>query len=872
MKLPFFGWVRPKLFRAGIARDIQDELEFHLHMRRTEYEGAGKSRRAARRDALHRFGDYDRVESACRAIHRLPNKPRALAIMIESLWQDIRYAVRTLRQHPSFTVIAVLTVGLGIGANTVTFSVVNTTLLQPLPFDGAERYVRVWRKSDRGSMRITPTAEMIAAVREHATSFDAVATYSSTRFVVSEDGEPRELGAAVVSPELIPMLGLRVELGRPFTPSDTTPGQDKVVLLTEAFWKREFAADPDVVGRTLRLDDEAYTIIGVLPAKADLFFGDTDRELWVPGKESTPTVARLRPGVSIEQALAEIQTIHAEGNFEPGMAEDWPLDLLPHNDRLASDLRTGLWVLLGAVGFVLLVACVNVANMVLARGMARSHEMAIRAALGAGKLRVVRQLVTESLLFTILGAAVGIALAHASLGVIMANLPEGLRQVSARIDGYVLAATLGVSVVTGLIFGLVPAGQLRSLKLNQALSHGQRSGSGAPRGSTARQSLLAAEVALALLLVLGAGLMVKSLRRLAQLDPGFDPTNVVSFRVNPPEARYAGFEQQDVFYADVLSRIRQLPNVERAALGAVEWIGFMEGVVRPDGAEVDADAPKTGMTMNLVSEGYFATVGMALREGRGFTADDAGEDSRSVVVNEAFARAYWPGEPAAGKQFRINDGERPYHVIGVARDLRVNGLNSDPDRLQVYYPYDHFQNLSFQTIVVRGVGSPDDLIPLLKGQVWSVDPTLPLKDIKVATEELLDAIARPRFNALALSSFAALAVLLAAIGIYGVISLTLQQRTHELGVRLALGTKHADVSRLMIAHGMKPILIGAAIGIGLSIGLTRYLRTLLFEVEPTDPVTYATVVPLLLLVGVVACYWPARRVTRLDPVQALRQE
>ena len=872
MKLPFFGWLRSKLFRAEIARDIHDELELHLHMRRTEYEGAGKSRRAARRDALHRFGNYDRVEAACRAVHRLPNTPRARAIMIESLWQDIRYAVRTLRQHPSFTVIAVLTVGLGIGANTVIFSVVNTTLLQPLPFDGGERYAAVWRKSPQGTMRITPTAEMIAGVREHATSFDAVATYTGSRFIVTEDGEPRELNAAAVSPELIPMLGLQLPLGRPFVPADTITGQNKVALLTDGYWRRRFGADPDVVGRTLHLDDDAFDIIGVLPAKADLFFSNTDRELWIPTSGATATVARLRPGITLEQATAELQTIHAEYDFEPGMAEEWPLEVRRYNDRIASDLRTGLWVLLGAVGFVLLVACVNVANMVLARGAARAQEMGIRAALGAGKLRVMRQLVTESLLFTLLGGAIGVALAYAGLGVIMANLPEGLQQISARMDGYVLAATLAVSLVTGLVFGLVPAGQVRSLDLHQALSHGQRAGTATRRSAMARQSLLAAEIALALLLVLGAGLMVKSLRQLARLDPGFDPTNLVSFRVNLPTARYADFDQQDAFFSDLLSRLRQLPNVERAALGAVEWVGFMEGAVRPEGVAFEAEAPKNGMMLNLVSDAFFATVGMTLPEGRGLSADDSREDERSVVINEAFARTFWPGESAVGKRFRMNESTNVTTVVGVARDLRVNGLNSNPDQLQIYYPYDHLRDLTFQTVVVRGVGSPEELIPLIKGQVWSVDPTLPVNNITVATEKLFDAIARPRFNALALSAFAALAVVLAAIGIYGVISLTLQQRTHELGVRMALGAKHADVTRLMIAYGMKPILIGAAIGVGLSMGLTRYLRTLLFEVEPTDPVTYATVVPLLVLVGVAACYWPARRVTRLDPVQSLRQE
>jgi predicted permease len=865
----FLAWVRTKIFRTQIGREIGDELQFHLEMRTAEYERTGMAHGAAHRKALRRFGDLPTVTSECRSVYHLPALPPRGTTFIDGLRQDIRYATRTLVKQPGFTLLAVLTLGLGIGANAAIFSVVRSTLLHPLPFQGGNRLVYLWREKPTGFITFPPTAEMIQSWREHATSFDAIATYRQEEFIILDDGEPETLTAAAVSADLIPLLGVQPFLGRAFVASDTIPGQDHVVLLSEGYWRRRFAGDPNVMGRTILLGEEPYTVLGVLPSRIDAFFGGSRREIWIPRAEARGTVARLRPGVSTVDAQAELERIHAQQGLDPSRVEGWPPRILRPSDRVASDLQTGLWVLFGAVGFVVLVACANVANMILAKGVARGQELAIRSAVGAAKWRVVRQLVVESLLLTTLGAAVAVALASGSLQLITTHLPDGLVQLGdSRLDLVVLCATFTLAAVTGVLFGLVPAGQLRSLDLTRVLNHGRRSGSAGPKRSFLRQSLVAAEVAMAMVLFVGAGLLVHSLIRLQRVDPGFDPTNLYSFEISLHDGRYEGFDKQELFFNELLNRIRQLPNVEAAATGAVaRWYAPMETTVVPYG-QADADIQST-MMVNVVSPGYFATVGATVLQGREFVTDDVRGEASSVVVNEAFARAYWPGEEAVGKRFRLAN-RFAYTVIGVARDVRVSGIQADPNQLQVYFPYQQFGDLSFQTVVVRAIGHRDDVIPLLKGQVWSVDPSLPVRDLAVVTSLLAGIIARPRFNALLLSGFAFLTLALAAIGVYGVTSLTLQQHRHELGVRVALGARHADVFRLMLGSGMRPIAAGAVAGVALSIGLARFTQSLLYEVQTTDPLTYGIALASLSTAGFVACYLPARRATRVDPVEALR--
>jgi predicted permease len=867
------------VFHRRIQREINDELHLHVQMRTEEYERTGLSIRAARHKALRRFGDLREVTAACHAVYRLPHPSTGRGTFMESVWQDLRYAVRSLSRQPAFTVIALLTLAVGIGANTVIFSAVNSTMLRPIPFEGGDRWVTIWNTSPEGSMMWAPSPAAVHAWRERASSLESIATYGSTGFVMDSDGEPEAIVAAAVSVQLLPFLGIQPILGRGLVAEDTIPGNDHVVLLTEWAWRHWFNGADDVVGATMTLNREPYTVIGVLPGRADALFGpgnvnqrgDRYRAIWVPAAGTRGNIARLKPGVGIAAAQEEISAIQPQLGLNPNEPEGWgPRLHRPMEFEVTGDLQVGLWVLLGAVGFVLLVACVNVANMLLARGVTRGHEMAVRTAIGAGRGRVLRQLVVESLTLTVGAAALALAVAQITLAIVRTRLPETLSALyEVQIDTTVLAVTVGIAVLTGVAFGLVPAMQLRRLSLTPLLGTGRHGGQTMRSWASLRSMLVAAQVALATTLLVGAGLMVRSLLHLNRHDPGFNPTNLVSFRVDLHRQDYESFALQVSFLRALEARVRQLPMVESAAIGTIGVRGVSEEAIQVEGsAEPSSGRP---VMMSVVSPGYFATVGMPLREGREFVDAEMTEDALEVIVNENFARTYWPGESATGKRFRFADGNPWHTVVGVAPNVAFSGLQARPDAITVYRPYP-VRDLRSHIMVVRASGDPRYLIPALRGQVRSLDGNLPMRDITFATQELSDALARPRFNGILLAAFAVLAVSLAAVGVYGVVSLSMQQRTHELGVRLALGADDGQLVSLMVRQGMRPVAVGAALGLALAVGLTRFLRSLLFEVQPTDPTIFLVVAAVLAVAGFAACYWPARAAARLNPVEVLRAE
>ncbi len=872
-------WLRARLFSAQVMREIDDELQLHLDMQIADYERSGLPRQEARRLALRRFGDMKTVMGNCCAVYQLANPLERRNSIMESVLQDLRYAVRSLARQPSFSVLAIATLAVGIAANTIIFSAVSSTLLHPVPFAGGDRFISIANASPAGVMTMAPIPRAVHAWREYARSLDGIATYGTKRFLVHINGEPQRLVAGAASVELLPFLGIQPILGRRFFAADTIPGQDRVVLLTERLWKQRFGAAKDVLGTTISLDGESHTVIGVLPGQADAFFepssGNSGAQgseyaLWVPGANMRATVARLRPGVSIADAVRDLERVHARLGFDPDRPEGWPLRIRRPIDEVARDLRIGLWVLMGAVGFVLLVACVNVANMVLARGLARGHELAMRTALGAARGRVIRQLLVESVLLTGIATAIALGVAAATLGVVRSRLPVGFTELHAvRIDTTVLIVTAGIALVTGVVFGLVPTGQLRMLDLARLLTHGHRSGFAAPSKALFRGALVAVEVALATVLFAGAALMVNSLLRLQRNDPGFDPTNVVSFAVSLPSSRYPNTAGQRAFFEMLLERLRQAPQLRRAALGSIGGRGFMEGAVTVEGAT--DSFPNRGFIINFISDDYFSTLGIAIPAGREFVASEITVDETAVMVNENFARTYWPGEQAVGKRFRFGSAGSWHHVLGVVGTVELSGLRSGRNSLHIYQPYPTL-TLGRQVVVVQARGDPRDVIPLVKDAVWTLDADLPIRDITVASKMLDDAIARPRFNAFLLIGFAITALALAAVGVYGVVSLTLQHRVHELGVRVALGAQSRDLFELMLSYGMRPAGVGVVLGLLGAIGLTRFLRTLLFEVEPTDPVTYVVVVVVLATTAFVACYAPARRASKLDPVEVLRYQ
>ena len=796
--------------------------------------------------------------------------------------QDVRYAVRLLLKSPGFTAVAVLTLALGIGANTAIFTVVHGVLLKPLPYGAPERLVMVWQDwTARGG----PADEWLspgnyADLRRETSLFEEMAVISGWRPILTGRAEPEPIPGEQVSHEYFSVLRTAPPLGRAFTQADDVPNAPRVAVISDSLWKRRFGADRDIVGRRVTLGGEAHEIVGVLGPEFRPIVS-RQAEIWRPLRLNTANpsrgsvvlrgVARLRDGLSHESAQAAATTIarRLEATY-PDYNEKTGFTLTPLKDRVVGDVKAGLLAMLGAVVFVLLIACANIANLLLARGSARSRELAVRAALGAGRPRIVRQLLTESVLLAAAGGVAGVLLGIWAVDALIAVAPEGAPRVDEiRLDPTVFAFAAALTVVTGGIFGLAPALHGSRDHLAQSLKDGAR-GSSAGGGRTLRRALIAAEVALALALLTGGGLLLQTFVRLQQADLGFDPENVLVAFVSPPRQAYDTPAKQIAYYDQVLEKASALPGVRLAALASVLPLsGDSDTTFAIEGRPVPTSPSERPVTWyREVSASYFDAMGMKLKAGRAFAER---EPARSVVVNETMARTYFPGEDPLGRRMRFGGTSEPwFEIIGIVADAKIRGAR-ESTRVETFILYWQMPGPGMN-IILKTAADPAQLAAPLRQAISAVDRTIPVQGVGTLGEMVRESIGQPRFVAALAGAFAVLALTLAAIGIYGVMAYTVSQRTTELGVRMALGANRSQVFRLVIGDALRLTAAGLAVGLGISLAVGRSLGTLLFEIRPADPLTLVSTSAVLLLVATIASVIPARRATTVDPIVALRAE
>jgi putative ABC transport system permease protein len=807
--------------------------------------------------------------------------------MIANLWQDLRFGARMLAKKPGFTLIAVVTLALGVGANTAIFSVVNALLLRPLPYAEAERLVLLAERTRDGERNGVPYPNF-ADWRTRAQSFAGMAMSRPRSFNLMGVDNPRRLSGRMVNWNFFSLLGAQPQLGRLFTESDDRYGASRTVVLGHGFWQRHFGGAADVIGKAVSLTGETYTVVGVTPPgfeyfeAADVYVpiglflepnsGMTDRGTSFGGAYA---VARLKPGVTLKQANSEMAALARQLAQEyPKVNEGKSAMAERLQDVMSESVRRSLWVLLGAVGFILLIACINVANLMLAHAAERQKELAVRLALGAGRRRIVRQLLSESLLLAGLGAAGGLLLGRWMLYGLLTLAPPEIPQLSrVGLDSAMLFFTLGVAALTSLLFGLLPALRASKIDLQTALKDGGRLTTGAAREGM-RKALLIAEVSLSLVLLAGAGLLLRSMYNLLRVDLGFDAGNLLTMRFELSDKK-SGPQTWRVFYDECLARVRAVPGVRSAALSqslpieGAYWSSFFTAADKPTPSR--ADLPSSDYLR--VSENYFETMGIRLLRGRWFGAADTPESAPVAVINETLARRIWPNEDPIGK--RVKQGFPEYNglwreVVGVVNDVKMDGVDRGAS-MQTYLLFSQTPG-SALGLIVRTQGNPLAVVAPIERAIHTVDKDLPVYSVWTMDQLLGNSLAQRRLTLVLLSSFAALALLLAAVGVYGVIAYTVRQRTRELGIRLALGAQAGDVLRLILRQGLKLTLIGVALGLTAALALTRWMESLLFGVRPADPLTFGVIALVLLLVAICACWIPARRATRVDPLIALRSE
>jgi len=801
---------------------------------------------------------------------------------MNGLLHDLRYAARMLLKRPAFTALAVLTLALGIGANTAIFSVVNAVLLRPLPYENPDQLLAVYEKRiNLGRERGFVSAPDFIDWRAQNSVFENIAAYSSWSANETSGDEPQQVAATVASADLFPTLGVSAALGRTFGSSEDLPGADRVVVLSHAFWQRRFASDASVVGKPITLNGNAYTVVGVMPRSFQ--FPDKQTEFWAPlaidpaqggnrAQHGLSVIARLKSGIPLEKARAEMLTIASRLEQQHQVNTGHSVNLFPLQSEIVGPIRQPLLVLIGAVGFVLLIAGVNVANLLLARLAGRQKEIAIRTALGASRSRIVRQFLAESILLSLLGGTCGLLLAVWGTDVLVAMSPADTPRVSeVKVDGVVLGFTLFVSLLPGLLFGFLPALQSSQTDVNHGLKEGGRTGGSDVRSRRVRGALVIAEVASALVLLVGAGLLLKSFVRLRETSSGLNPAGVLTAQISLPRAKYGQPPQQAAFTQEVVQSLQTTPGVTSA--GAVVGLP-LSGPIASRYFSVEGRPPTrpgegSNAQFNVAAPGYFETVGIPLLRGRVLGGRDIIGQPEVVVINEALARKFFPDEDPLGKRIQI--GDQPWHtIIGIVGNVRQTGLHMEP--APEFYQSLLQNPLPFMALTVRTARDPKTLAADLRSVVRGIDRDQPLFDVKTMEEVVSGSMASRRLTMVLLGSFAVLAILLAAIGIYGVISYMVAQRTHEIGIRMALGAQSRDVMRLIVGHGLTLAVIGIAIGVVASLALTRLLSTLLFGVSANDPSTFLAVSLLLAAVAFIAGYIPGRRATKVDPIVALRFE
>jgi putative ABC transport system permease protein len=798
-----------------------------------------------------------------------------------TLWQDLRYAARILIKQPGFTAVAVLTIALGIGANSAIFSVVNSVLLRPLSFREPERLIKIWETflpGGQGSVSVPNLKDW----REQNDVFTQIAAYQTAGFNLKGEESPERVVGATVSANFFEVLGVPPQFGRTFQSGEDEPGKNRIVVLSHLLWQRNFGGEPGIIGEDILLGGENYQVVGVMPQ----FFRFPSRltELWVPldippdyasrGNHFLLTFGRLKPHVSLEQAREQMVTIarRLEQQYPDNQAGR-SVKLIPLQEELVQNVRLALLVLLGAVGFVLLIACVNVANLLLARGAARRREVAIRTALGAGRGRLIRQFLTESVLLAVIGGVLGLGLGKLGVNLLVSLAISYLPRASeVSLDSRVVGFTLLLSVLTGIIFGLVPAVQSARADVQSALKDGGNAGASSQQ-NLLRSALVVAEVSAAMVLLVGAGLLIKSFLRLQQMDAGLRPENIITLGINLPQAKYSTSQAMDNFYQQLIDRVSSLPGVQAA--GIINLLPLQQWGTNGD-IHIEGDPPyPPGQAplaeLRVVSPDYFRALGIPLIAGRFLNARDQENSERVVLINQALARRYIPNKDPIGK--RLGRGDNTWmKIVGVVGDVRQSGLTQDA-RPEIYTPYaqttDFKRNVS---VVVRASSEPTSLISSIRREVRNVDPNQPIYNIKSMETVISESISDRRLNMLLLGIFAAVALILAVIGIYSVMSYVVTQSTREIGIRMALGAQAADVLKLVIGNGIVLALVGVGIGLGGAFALTRLMASMLYGVTTTDPLTFLGVAVLLMVIAALACYLPARRATKVHPMVALRCE
>jgi putative ABC transport system permease protein len=809
-----------------------------------------------------------------------------------TLMQDLKFALRMLVKNPGFTLVAVLTLALGIGANSTIFSVVNAVLLRPLPYQAPAQLLYL-----TGLVRQTgvPGASLsftkFTQIQEQSRTLESSAAFYGTTLSLVTEREPEAISGNRVSRNFFHVLGIFSIRGRDFLPEEEARGAADVAIISDGFWHSHFAADAGALGRSLNIDGRQVTVVGVLPASFRFPLQFPEPDTWMPGV-SDPSflrpeqvrsgagylnvITRLRPGESLAAAKAELDTIDARyrGQFTGFVdSEKFGISAVPLEESLVGPLRPGFAVLLAAVGFILLIACANVANLLLARATSREREMALRKALGASGGRLVRQLLSESLLLSLVGGTLGVALAAAALPALRAFSPGSVpRLAETRLDVPVMLFSVLLSVITGILFGLVPALQASAGSLHQTLKEGTRGSSDGGHRGKLRAMLVVAEMAVALILMTGAGLLMQSFSRLMHVNPGFSSNNLMTFLVNLPPNRYAQPEIQRQFYRQLMQRVKTVPGIDSAGFtsylplsGAIRFVYFC-----PEGAVCQGVGKDPLIAMRQVSSGYFDTVRTPLLRGRVFTEHDSASSTPVVIVNQTVADRYWPGQNPIGRHLANSRDMTQREVVGVVADVKFNALNVASSE-EMYLPLEQIP-WPTTTLIVSFRSNPESLVSAVRAKIAELDPNLPVSNIASMESVVATSVAQPRILSEFVGVFAGFALLLAAIGIYGVMAYSVAARTQEMGIRMSLGAESRDILKLVMKQGMRLALIGVAMGVAASLALTRLISTLLFGVSASDPLAFSLAAAVLVATALAACYLPARRATRVDPMIVLRYE
>ncbi len=881
--------MRLPLWRRNQKDDrLNEEIQSHLQMSARDRMERGESAERAQQAARCEFGNVALVERVTR--------DQWGWLWLEELLHDLRYGARMLRNNPGFTLVAVLTLALGIGANTALFSVIDAVLLRPLPFHDPDRLVAIravdLRDATHGGEISYPA---FLDWRSRSSSFEAMSVWNTIDLTYTGGDQPESVRSAVVSANLFSMLGVLPTLGRGFTLDEDQPGREQLpVVLSYEFWQSRFGGDPNVLGRALTLDNGKYSVVGVMPAHFQFPVQRERVELWTTmahdlqgksamaaqrGASYLQVISRLKPGVEASRAQADVLLVQEQLNRQYPENRPRGVAIQSESDQITGVMRPALMILLGAVGFVLLIACANVASLLLARATVRQREFTVRTALGASRWMIVRQLLTESVLLAMVGGIVGLLLAHWATSALVSMAPEGLARTSeVALDFRVLGFTFVIALTTGVLFGLAPAVQTSRSDLNQALRESGRGSSGGPVGTRLRSALVASQLAIAFVLLIGAGLLLRSFNRLRQVDPGFRADHVLTFLLEVPSHRHPG-AQRPVFVRELLQSTRALPGVKSAS--AIFGLPLSPDHSAFTTLDIEGhpvpNSQRPRVAFRIIESQYFHTMGIRLLQGRTFTPQDEQGGPPLAVVNETLARQVFKGENPLGRRIKPNisfgdsDDAPVREVVGVSADVKSSSIggNTSPE---IYAPETPTDFIGEMTIVVRTGTDPNALVPAMRSLVSSMDKDLPLREIKTLEQYVSGSISAPRFEAVLLGTFAVLALVLTIIGLYGVISYSVAQRTREIGIRIALGAQRESISHLVMREGALLTLIGVGAGLIASLFTVHLVRGLLYGIGTTDPATFIAVPVLLLGVALLACYIPARRAMSVDPIVALRYE